>query len=456
MQNQRMVTGEIFSDMNLTEHFTMLLEDKQGKVTKSAEKFGVAPELAKHALDIDPTPNGEYLPWIVLKIARKSLRAPEDNEKVFLYLTKFHKLKKDKDFMGSRDINRYKTPADLFGAIKYYDEVKKKAEELTPKEKDGVLHMETVMDYSLYLVTDSGAGAKLFKNTEWCVRDPAVFEGYNPPEFYFFTRSKKPNMLYHPRTEQIMDVGDNPVDIADAHDIMSLFSVDIPLTEELDDFAFEYALKSVSRGQEDPEIFTKSAEWAYRYSSFGLHMGPDPDQQTFPDGEAIIATDAKYAYLYAFNVLHYKFPEGETAIAKSPEYAYLYAYGVLNKRFPAGEKAIATSSEYSYLYAFNVLPRDKNRKLTNGFPAGEDAIAHDPSNSCGYAEKIIKRPFPKGEKAIATNSHSSIRYAQRVLKGPFPASEPRISCSPTASKSYLEILASMGKEPANPDLFAHL
>lgn len=79
------------------------------------------------------------------------------------------------------------------------------------------------------------------------------------------------------------------------------------------------------------------------------------------------------------------------------------------------EKALAKNAKYAYLYAWQIIK--------GPFPAGEAAIAKDAEFSEAYAEKVLKGPFPKGEAAIAKDGFQSFMYAKYVLNGPFPAGE---------------------------------
>jgi hypothetical protein len=71
----------------------------------------------------------------------------------------------------------------------------------------------------------------------------------------------------------------------------------------------------------------------------------------FPDGEAAIAKDPAYAFLYAYSIINGRFPEGEAAIAKDAMYAYEYATDVIKERFPKGEAAIDKNEWIADLYA---------------------------------------------------------------------------------------------------------
>ena len=70
----------------------------------------------------------------------------------------------------------------------------------------------------------------------------------------------------------------------------------------------------------------------------------------FPEGESLIATDAKCSFAYARDILKASFPKGEAAIATDAELSYLYAKDILKAPFPLGEKAIATNGYYFKIY----------------------------------------------------------------------------------------------------------
>ena len=66
--------------------------------------------------------------------------------------------------------------------------------------------------------------------------------------------------------------------------------------------------------------------------------------------EPVIATSARYSYLYAKNVIGGRFEKGEDAIATDAYYSYLYALHIIDGRFEKGEKAIASVKLYKGLY----------------------------------------------------------------------------------------------------------
>ena len=124
----------------------------------------------------------------------------------------------------------------------------------------------------------------------------------------------------------------------------------------------------------------KTAKEAFYYAK-------DVLSAPFPEGEALIATDAGWAACYARDILKTPWAEGEAAIATSVQWSFNYASCVLNAPFRLGEALIATSAEYSYNYAIYVLKAP--------FILGEKAIATN-----AYYYKEYKKLFPEPIKII--------------------------------------------------------
>jgi len=121
----------------------------------------------------------------------------------------------------------------------------------------------------------------------------------------------------------------------------------------------------------DTDFLTSNAETSFVYAHSELN------DTRFESGEDAIATDAEYSYKYANHVLEGAFPKGEAIMAKDNIYAYMYA-AFLGKPFPEGEEAIAFHSTYAYNYAINIL----NAR----FPKGEATIKKDVERWDKYAE----------------------------------------------------------------------
>jgi len=117
----------------------------------------------------------------------------------------------------------------------------------------------------------------------------------------------------------------------------------------------------------------------------------------------------------------------------TPEEAYLKCLHE-NHRISELESVIATDPKFSYLYARDVI---KGR-----FEKGEQIIVTDPYFSFCYARELIGGRFEEGEKSIATDPDFSYRYARDVIKGPFPLCHSIIFKS-FYKKDYIDFLKSI-------------
>jgi hypothetical protein len=142
----------------------------------------------------------------------------EDAQKVQERLTQFEELKKKPQFpKDKRDINAYKTYGDLAETLDQFQGIKTKGEMKREAQEEGIQFMGSSggregAGISLYIVTSDEAGAKHFRNTDWCVKDPRYFNNYGAP-YYFFTKDGQPKTLLHLNSNQCMDVRDRPTDL---------------------------------------------------------------------------------------------------------------------------------------------------------------------------------------------------------------------------------------------------
>lgn len=406
--------------MNATLIVNVLLEASPSpeRVAQLSKQFSLPEteiiELAAH----DPT-NGKYLTWIIKQIKAGSLRFPEDGEKVQQRLLQFYQLSKKPNFQGETDILKYATYGDLAKVVDANSDVKTKGEVVRTAEMNGCRLLSTLGDDKLYIVTTPEAAAKLFRHTEWCVKDPEWFARYNPKEFYFVTRNDKPFALYHGGYDatdiQFKDVHDN--DMEERLPILEPYIMKDPAA------ASYYARKII--GDYWPEA---EASIATNYRA-AYYYARDIVKNSWPAGEAAIATEPVWAYHYAAYVVDKRWPAGEPAIATDPKMAYKYATNVVEGSWPEGEAAIAQDPICAYNYAHDVLKK-------RSFPAGETAIATDPETAYKYARHIIKKRWPKGEAAIAKHSEWAYLYAKHVVKKPWPEGEPAIAKNYENAEKY--------------------
>jgi len=170
------------------------------------------------ATTFDPSKNSDYITWILRMLKKGVIVGEEDGQKVKERLSKFDELKRKPNFpTNKRDINSYKTYGDLAETLDEFQGIKTKGEIKRESQEEGIQFINSLggpegVGTSLYIVTTDEAGAKHFRNTDWCVKDPRFFNDYGPP-YYFFTKEGKPKTLLHLNSNQCMDVRDRPTNL---------------------------------------------------------------------------------------------------------------------------------------------------------------------------------------------------------------------------------------------------
>lgn len=66
-------------------------------------------------------------------------------------------------------------------------------------------------------------------------------------------------------------------------------------------------------------------------------------KKRIPELEDVIATDSKYSYYYASNIIKGRWKKGEESIANNSHYSYWYAINILNRPFHLGHHFIFNS-----------------------------------------------------------------------------------------------------------------
>lgn len=141
---------------------------------------------------------------------------------------------------------------------------------------------------------------------------------------------------------------------------------------------------------------------------------------------------AEDAFNYARDILKTTFPEGEALIATDVHYSYCYAAGILKAPFPLGEAVISTDAEYSYSYALNILKA--------AFPEGEAAISKSSYYSYIYARYVLKAPYLEGEAAIAKDAHYFKKYKELFPEPQVVAPEPTKISNPISNLISEEVI----------------
>ena len=160
------------------------IENKEDYIREVAQTF-------------DPTKNADYITWILKMLKMRVFRGEEDAGKCRETLELFTKLKTVPTYpKDKRDLNRYRNYDELVDVVEEYSDIKSKKEIVRVSMEEGMTLMGELPPYKLYVVTTPEAGAKHFRNTHWCVKDPHFFNRYGIP-YYYFTKNDEPHRLMH-------------------------------------------------------------------------------------------------------------------------------------------------------------------------------------------------------------------------------------------------------------------
>lgn len=344
-----------------------------------AKQYNLPEEDVEEISSYDPS-HGKYLNWILRMVQGKELEFPEDGTKVYDSLSMFRNLSRKPAFKSEKDLNKYLSFDELTEVIAANSEVKTKGEIKRSAEMEGCKFLKQEGDEVVYLVTTPQAAAKLFRHTEWCIKDPAHFKDYYPKEFYYVEKNGKPYMLCH--------LGD--FQMTNRNNEEELYPV--PILE--------------------PYIAT-SASASYVYAGHVINAQREAKIRWLP-GEPAISKDPYYAFEYARYFIGGKWPEGEEAISQEPGFSVEYAK-FLGERFPAGEPAVLGSPWSSFDYAREVIK--------GPWPDGEKSIRKNPDANRVYTEFCAsKDPLYPTLKKLKTFIRSAfnkdaVRRAIRLENG---------------------------------------
>ena len=316
----------------LFEYKRDITEKKLGdKLEKVASEDGST--LAK-ALDIlekiDPTKNKQYVEWLCRQYIQQKFRL-EDKNRVIEVLTRFEKIK---NRLEQKDINRYNFHELQSLMDKHFEEVVLDVDAKTVKGAK-VLYNGPLGQLSI--PSTKAAACELGAGTKWCTaaKSNNMFAHYNSSgPLYIWKDKSGEKYQFHFESNQFMDDKDSPISNAKVEE----FRLKNPVTKKLflekekelldkmktdseQRAVIGYGNKFIKPARwkdlEERILSTKNFEMALRYAESYL-------EKAWPEGEHLIALDAKSAYQYAKNILKKKWPEGEEIIMKNRHYGVLY------------------------------------------------------------------------------------------------------------------------------------
>lgn len=172
--------------------------------------------------EIDPSSNGIYMPWIArLAIKNQAENRTEDFDRLSQDLQNFEQFKPQ---LEKKDINQYKSFAEVFTAIEPFLKPRKKTADEKKAERElakkqqaraDIVDVYTGQEGWIKIPTTQAAAKYLGQNTRWCTAATKnnMFDEYNKSDKLFVIYDKASSARYqlHVHSGQFMDVKDSPV-----------------------------------------------------------------------------------------------------------------------------------------------------------------------------------------------------------------------------------------------------
>jgi hypothetical protein len=322
--------------------------------------------------------------------------------------------------------------------------VKSKGEQVRQAQVNGAENLGKFGKFEVIKVTTPEAGAKLFRDTEWCVKDPAYFNDYGAPFYLFLLNGEKFALLNINDGFQFKDVFDDDIAPSDhlKNAITSMikagalvFDADTlsgaiwyvnadPMLAAIalkdPQCAAEYAMSVLEQRwpEAEPIILQHPGTTAIEYAA-KFHFRWSALERLLTKS-AIWKQQGRFITLYAKQVIGGRWDDGEWALLDfgDPWSCAEYAADIIKGPWPEAEQLIATNAQASKVYSSNVLH--------GRFLAGEPIIARTPDEAYGYACFILKGRWPEAEPYIIKDARAAVLYAISVIKGPWPEAEPTI------------------------------
>jgi len=261
-------------------------------------------------IGFDKLNNGGYNEWILnqyLKMdnnAKKRFIKDNDIQQVFDALKVFHEKKNKGFFKDPKDINQYKSIADLYEiSDKYKDETSKgdlKVKSSQVKDED----IEKVYEnhkWAIYIPKTKEASCKLGRDTKWCTasqgkRNKYDFYTANGPLYIFINKfDSKEKYQYHQHSKQFMNKYDEDI------------FIDIKLMQELmiEDELFDFCKNIMTL---PIEVGILAMDYDYTYKSILLgelptYLDPLEDDDYIRIYNKITDPKLKLLYSNTFNLV---------------------------------------------------------------------------------------------------------------------------------------------------------
>lgn len=231
-------------------------------------------------LKADPSLKGSYAPWLArLLIKNPAHNRAEDLDRTAKDLKVFDTFKHKMDV---KDINQFKTFADLYTAIDPFLPKKKKgpksAEEKAAakleKVKEGIIDVYSGPEGWIKIPTTKQAAQFISQNTRWCTgaKSNNMFDHYNKSDrlFVIYDKETKARSQLHIETGQHADVTDKMIGMDAVPTWARSHIVSWYKKHKGDDISIKHAIAFASMGHADAAEGTEHAEVIDLMKKYGV------------------------------------------------------------------------------------------------------------------------------------------------------------------------------------------
>ena len=205
------------------------------------------------------TNNPAYMFWALNQLKKGNIKPGEDDEHVKEALSVFERVKRLPTFT-TKDINGFKTKADLFEAIDPFKEVKSKRKDSSDKRANGLTVMASDGKWAVVRLDTFEASRPYTLQTDWCVTVDTYFTQYSSQgPLYMFTQNDKPYALLHEPSGQFKNTNDGGMNLSETAPMLGFLNIALPALN-LNSLSGELGIMQTVQ-QESTAINTKLKNW---------------------------------------------------------------------------------------------------------------------------------------------------------------------------------------------------
>lgn len=421
----------------------ILLEAAEQRVEYVTKLY---PQMTKADLQrivqIDPTTEKSYLPWLARQAAEKHVDLIRDSQHMAEVLAEFDRQKRRSLIRGPEaNITRFRQFGDLDSFMSQRAGRHASSELIDQAQKTGgVSLLYSEPPYEFWKITSPAASAVCGQGVAWCVKNPEFAKSYlqQGPLIMVLKDGKRLALISEPRGE-FKDVHNRPFNGPELEDLQKM-AHRLGLQRYHGDLRRMRSPINPATGKEyTADEILQANDSALAYDWCVTHK---PTKRLL----ALAATDARSSLeeLTAAAVHRGMEPEELPRSILSRLEKRTNASGIFSRLAQqTGRRFVGSEDVFrgergpqllEYLLGVRSGKHDKYQDLEERFLRGADS-----QQLTRWAQETGERPQWLRER-MARDAQAALWYATGVLQGEFPEAEEVIARNPSASSSYAKLL----------------